>query len=166
VRLLADGPWIPIELASRWRRAADALVHACTKAFDDWKRSGGETLRLHGDCHLGNLLWGADGPLLVDFDDFLEGPAVQDLWLLAPGHDEDALRRREIAVAAYSSLRAFDRRALALVEPLRALRILRYAAWIAHRYRDAAFQRAFPEFLEHRFWERECDALEQQLGRL
>jgi Ser/Thr protein kinase RdoA (MazF antagonist) len=118
VRAILDGPWLPIDLAARWTQVATALVDACTRAFA--AQAGGEAIRLHGDCHLGNLLWGGDGPFFVDFDDFLHGPPVQDLWLLAPGGDEEAVRARTRLVEGYESMRAFDRRTLALVEPLRA----------------------------------------------
>ena len=131
-----------------------------------------ERLRLHGDCHLGNLLHGTlpgesrAGWFFLDFDDFLAGPAMQDLWLLAPGRDEEALRQRELVVRAYETMRAFNRRTLRLVEPLRALRVLRYAAWIAQRWRDPAFQRTFPGFDEHLWWQREVQELEEQRARV
>ncbi len=162
VRLLADGPWIPLDLAGPFRRVGEALVAACRAAGLDEERP----IRLHGDCHKGNLLWGQEGPFFLDFDDFLHGPAVQDLWLLAPGHDDEALAQRALLVEGYRAMRAFDERTLRLVEPLRALRILRYAAWVAHRYRDPAFQRAFPDFEEHSWWQREIADLGEQLGRM
>jgi Ser/Thr protein kinase RdoA (MazF antagonist) len=90
---------------------------------------------------------------------------VQDLWLMAPGRDEDALRQRELLADAYEEMRDFDRRTLKLVEPLRALRILRYAAWIAQRWQDPAFQRTFPQFTEFAHWQREVQELEDQLRR-
>jgi len=160
VRLLAGGKFLPEELRARFVATGDKLVAECGAALE---RLGGEPIRLHGDCHLGNLLWGAQGPFFLDFDDFLAGPAVQDLWLLAPGRDAEALRQREAAADGYETMRAFDRRALRLVEPLRALRILRYAAWIAQRFDDPAFQRTFPAFTEYAWWQRELDTLDEQL---
>jgi Ser/Thr protein kinase RdoA (MazF antagonist) len=157
----AERTFIPPELTTRFADAATRIVDACAPAWRDL-----ELIRLHGDCHLGNLLWGKDGPFFLDFDDFLAGPPVQDLWLLAPGHDADAERQRARLARAYSTMRAFDRRTLRLVEPLRALRILRYAAWIAARYRDPAFQRAFPDFVEVSWWQREVQTLEEQLERV
>jgi Ser/Thr protein kinase RdoA (MazF antagonist) len=165
-RLLLSGPFIPLELERRFRAAAEAIVASCARAWPS------ERIRLHGDCHLGNLLHGAlpgesrAGWFFLDFDDFLAGPAVQDLWLLAPGRDDEALRQRELVVSAYETMRAFDRRTLRLVEPLRALRILRYAAWIAQRWRDPAFQRTFPGFDEHLWWQREVQELEEQRARV
>ncbi|HUS67428.1 MAG TPA: serine/threonine protein kinase [Kofleriaceae bacterium] len=160
LRVLMAGSWIPDELKPRFSAATQAIVDACTTLWRDLP-----LIRIHGDCHLGNLLWGASGPFFVDFDDFLTGPPVQDLWLMAPGRDEDALRQRELLADAYEEMRDFDRRTLKLVEPLRALRILRYAAWIAQRWQDPAFQRTFPQFTEFAHWQREVQELEDQLRR-
>ena len=91
---------------------------------------------------------------------------MQDLWLLAPGRDDDADRQRTLLVDGYQQMRDFDRASLRLVEPLRALRILRYAAWIAQRWRDPAFQRAFPDWDDQRTWQRELAELEQQRARV
>jgi Ser/Thr protein kinase RdoA (MazF antagonist) len=159
LRLLLDGPFIPLELVARFAEVGTRIVEACARLWPD-----GEPIRLHGDCHLGNLLHGGAGWFFVDFDDFLSGPPAQDLWLIAPGRDEEAERQREIVVEAYRGLRRLERGALRLVEPLRALRMLRYDAWIAGRWRDPAFQRAFPDFTEHAWWRRELDELERQLG--
>ncbi len=167
VRLLTDGPWVPAELRTRFRAVGDAIVSACTGAWQ-----GLEQIRIHGDCHLGNLLFGITAanpfgtPFFLDFDDFLAGPPVQDLWLIAPGRDEEALRQRNILADAYDSMRPFDYRSLRLVEPLRTLRILRYAAWIAARWEDPAFQRTFPHFTEYSYWDREVQVLEEQRARV
>ena len=162
VRMLLAGPWIPHEVAGRFKGVAEEILMACRRAGVDDQPA----IRIHGDCHLGNLLWGQNGPFFLDFDDFLHGPPVQDLWLIAPGRDDDAIAQRERLVEGYQSMRDFDRRSLRLVEPLRALRILRYAAWVANRYCDPAFQRAFPDFTEHSHWSREVQDLEEQLPRV
>lgn len=164
LRLLLESDFIPDSLRPRYAGIAERVIGECEAAFLRFPDL--ETLRIHGDCHLGNLLWGKDGPFFLDFDDFLAGPAVQDLWLIAPGLDDEARRQRLALVEGYEEMRAFDRRTLALVEPLRALRILRYAAWIAQRYRDPAFQRAFPDFEEPNYWLREIRALQDQSLRL
>src|SRR5439155_8936150 len=153
--------WVPHELRARFRAAARGILDATAAAL-----AAVPPIRIHGDCHLGNLLWGADGPFFLDFDDFLHGPPVQDLWLIAPGHDDEARRQRDLLVEGYATMRAFDRRTLALVEPLRALRILRYAAWIAQRWDDPAFQRAFSDFREYVWWQKELQALDEQLLRV
>lgn len=161
--LLGDDPlggFVPPELRARFSAAGRGIVDACARAWP------ADDIRIHGDCHLGNLLAGSNGFFFLDFDDFCHGPPVQDLWLLAPGRDDDAERQRALLVEGYEQMRRFDRKTLRLVEPLRALRILRYAAWIAQRWRDPAFQRAFPDWDEHKTWQREVGELEQQRARV
>jgi len=155
------GGFVPPELRARFADAGRGIVDACARA---WPARG--DIRLHGDCHLGNLLAGTSGFFFLDFDDFCHGPPMQDLWLLAPGRDDDADRQRSLLVDGYQQMRDFDRASLRLVEPLRALRILRYAAWIAQRWRDPAFQRAFPDWDDQRSWQRELGELEQQRVRV
>jgi Ser/Thr protein kinase RdoA (MazF antagonist) len=118
--------------------------------------------RLHGDCHLGNLLWDGSRAFFLDFDDMVVGPAVQDLWLLNPGRDEEARSRWESLLEGYEDMRAFNRSTLKLVEPLRALRFVHYTTWIARRWDDPAFPLAFPEFGSHRYWSDETGDLERQ----
>src|SRR5207249_9824808 len=115
--------------------------------------------RIHGDLHWGNILWATDGPILIDFDDCLVGPPVQDLWLLARGDSEEARRAREDLLEGYELFREFDRSTLALCEPLRALRIVEMSGWIAQRWDDPAFPQAFPHFRDHRYWMQEYEAL-------
>jgi Ser/Thr protein kinase RdoA (MazF antagonist) len=119
--------------------------------------------RIHGDCHLGNLLHGSDGLFFLDFDDFLSGPAVQDVWMLVPARDREGLRQREVFLDAYRQFRDFDASWLRLIEPLRSLRYIRYAAWIAQRWDDPAFPAAFPHFGTVQYWENETADLEDQL---
>lgn len=119
--------------------------------------------RIHGDCHLGNLLHGSEGWFFLDFDDFLTGPAVQDVWMLVPARDREGLRQREVFLDAYRLFRDFESSWLRLVEPLRALRFIRYAAWIAQRWEDPAFPAAFPHFGTVQYWEEETADLEDQV---
>jgi Ser/Thr protein kinase RdoA (MazF antagonist) len=120
--------------------------------------------RVHGDLHLGNILF-RDGLLRVlDFDDMVVGPAVQDLWLALPGRDAYTLGLRERFLEGYLQFRDFDRATLALVEPLRGLRIVHYAAWLARRWHDPAFPAAWPHFGTGEYWERETQDLEEQLA--
>lgn len=150
---------LPPHLERRYFEAASAIADLA-----DRRAVGLATHRIHADLHLGNLL-DRDGELrLLDFDDFLTGPAVQDLWLALPGRDAEALRQREIFLAAYEQFRLFDRASLALIEPLRALRMVRYASWLARRWDDPAFKRAWPHFGTEEYWRKETEDLEEQLA--
>lgn len=122
--------------------------------------------RIHGDCHYGNILWGTTGPFLVDFDDMVNGPCVQDLWLLVPGRDTLAQEQTDVLLTAYNSMREFDYNSLKLIEALRALRIVHFSAWIARRIKDPAFINAFPEFGNDRYWNEELAALQECLALL
>ncbi len=122
--------------------------------------------RIHGDCHLGNLLWTPDGPMFLDFDDMCVGPAAQDVWMLVPSADAEGDRQRETLLEAYREFRDFDRAWLRLVEPLRALRYVHYATWVARRWRDPTFQRTFTHFGTQQYWEREVQDLREQIARI
>jgi Ser/Thr protein kinase RdoA (MazF antagonist) len=160
--LLAHG-CIPDELREPWQRIADLALDAVRHAFATVRVN---TLRLHGDCHGGNVLWTDAGPHFVDFDDARTGPAVQDLWMLLSG--ERAAMERQLArlLEGYEMFRDFDRRELALVEPLRTLRLLHYSAWIARRFDDPAFPAAFPWFGTHRYWQDRILELREQVGAM
>ena len=151
---------IPIDMLSTWRQAADAALAATQKAFEQVQSL--RHLRLHGDCHLGNILWASEGPQFVDFDDACMGPAIQDLWMLLSG-DRDAMAFQLGAVLdGYASFMEFDRRELQLIEPLRTLRMLHHSAWIAKRWSDPAFPIAFPWFGETPYWADQTVRLREQ----
>jgi Ser/Thr protein kinase RdoA (MazF antagonist) len=124
------------------------------------------TLRIHGDCHLGNLLWTPTGPCFLDFDDMRNGPAVQDIWMLVPSADQEGQRQRALLVEAYREFRDLDNGWNRLVEPLRALRYVHYATWIAKRWYDPAFRRTFTHFGSVQYWERETLDLREQIARI
>jgi Ser/Thr protein kinase RdoA (MazF antagonist) len=128
-----------------------------------------QTLRLHGDCHEGNVLWtdGAQsvGPHFVDFDDGRTGCAVQDLWMLL-GDREEAPQRLRRLLEGYEQFREFDDRELTLVEALRTLRLIHYSAWIARRWSDPAFPAAFPWFAAPRYWEDRVLELREQVAAM
>ncbi len=155
--LLADNQ-IPVDFQRRYQTVVEKICEVTEPWFAEAAHH-----RIHGDCHLGNLLWNQEGPFFLDFDDMVRGPAVQDIWLLTPGRDADALRQREFLLEGYQEMRTFDRSTLRLVEPLRALRFVHYSAWIARRWKDPAFPLAFPEFGSHRYWTDETQDLEEQL---
>ncbi|MFS1702946.1 serine/threonine protein kinase [Aestuariibacter sp. GS-14] len=124
-----------------------------------------KTIRLHGDCHAGNILW-RDGPMFVDMDDCRMGPAVQDLWMMLSGDRPQQLLQLETMLEAYEEFCDFDNRELALIEPLRAMRMVHYMAWLSDRWQDPAFPRAFPWFGELKYWEQQVLALKEQLSVL
>jgi Ser/Thr protein kinase RdoA (MazF antagonist) len=157
--------FIPAELRDAYFRVAEMVLPMLDEIF----RETGEVaqLRLHGDCHLGNVLWNMSGPILVDFDDCLSGPAVQDLWMLFGGGeraDMEALMADYLA--GYVEFMDFDPTELRLIEPLRTLRMLHHSAWLANRWSDPAFPRAFPWFGAQRYWEEQILGLRQQIALL
>jgi len=163
--LLAHG-FIPSDLLDAWRSIAAQALDAVRRSFD---RAGDvRTLRLHGDCHAGNVLWiehGATrGPHFVDFDDARTGPAVQDLWMLLSGDREEATRQLGFVLTGYEDFFAFDPRELHLVEALRTLRLLHYSAWLAQRWDDPAFPAAFPWFNTQRYWQDRILELREQVA--
>ncbi len=152
---------IPPDSATGWRQVVDAALEAVAEAFD--KGSKVRTLRLHGDCHLGNVLWTADGPHFVDLDDAVMGPATQDLWMLLSGDRSSMTRQLAAVLDGYESFMDFDWRELRLVEPLRTLRILHHSAWIARRWSDPAFPVAFPWFESPSYWAEQTSRLREQI---
>jgi Ser/Thr protein kinase RdoA (MazF antagonist) len=164
-QFLLDGGFIPAELCEAWRSTADDALAAVQRAFDAAQPLA--RLRLHGDCHLGNVLWvDGQGPHFVDFDDARSGPAVQDLWMLLDGDRAAMTQQLGELLDGYEELREFDRRELALIEPLRTLRILHHSAWIARRWHDPAFPAAFPWFGSVRYWQEHILALREQLAAM
>ena len=155
--VLEDG-FLPPSCVRRYREATERIAAVYAE-----RRRGVPFHRIHGDCHLGNLLHGREGWFFLDFDDFVRGPAVQDVWMLAPGRDAEGARQRDRLVAAYREFRDFDDRWLALVEPLRALRFVWYAAWIAGHWEDPAFPDAFPHFGSEDYWQKETADLEEMV---
>lgn len=153
---------LPRHLHNRYLDAAQAIageIDGALAALDP-----AQLHRLHGDLHLGNVLL-RDGLLRVlDFDDMVVGPAVQDVWLAIPGRDALARQLREAFLQGYEQFRLFDRSTLRLIEPLRGLRVIHYAAWLARRWHDPAFPAAWPHFGTVEYWQRETDDLEEQLA--
>ncbi|MDD2943846.1 MAG: serine/threonine protein kinase, partial [bacterium] len=144
-------------LSDRVRDAyCDLVEEICTLSEPMFADIGVQ--RIHGDCHFGNIILGQSGFSLVDFDDMVVGPCVQDLWLLFPGRDEESKERFSLCLEAYEQMKEFDRRSLRLIEPLRGLRIIHFSAWIAKRYQDPSFQRAFPDYGTERYWSEELRA--------
>ncbi len=155
------GPAMAPGVGARYLTVAERI---CTVAEARWQ--GLRTQTIHADWHRGNLLRGSRGWVVLDFDDMATGPAVQDLWLILPARVAECPREVAALLKGYQQLRDFDDRELRLIEALRALRYLRYAAWIAARWTDPAFQRAFPHFATDAYWEGQTADLADQLRAL
>jgi Ser/Thr protein kinase RdoA (MazF antagonist) len=161
--LLGEG-WIPPHLESAYDSLTADLLEAIRSAFV--LAEGVPQLRLHGDCHRGNILWTDAGPHFVDLDDCLTGPAVQDLWMLLSGTRREMGEQMSQLLEGYAQFVDFDHRELALIESLRTLRMIHYSAWLARRWGDPAFPAAFPWFIEPRYWENQILALREQLAAI
>jgi Ser/Thr protein kinase RdoA (MazF antagonist) len=155
---LLETETFPTDLEDAIADTAEDLCELAEPWFDETPAQP-----VHGDCHLGNVLWNDSGAFLVDFDDCVIAPPVQDIWLLTPGRDADSLAKREVLLEAYEAMREFDRSSLRLVEPLRALRYLHFAAWVAKRWPDPAFPRAFPHFGTRTYWKELHEDLQECL---
>jgi Ser/Thr protein kinase RdoA (MazF antagonist) len=127
--------------------------------------SSTNNIRLHGDCHPGNILW-CDGPTFVDLDDCRSGPAVQDMWMMLSGDRQQQSLQMHTLVKAYAEFCEFDTAQLALIEPLRAMRMIHYMAWLAKRWQDPAFPQAFPWFADSNYWEQQILSLKEQFSAL
>jgi Ser/Thr protein kinase RdoA (MazF antagonist) len=159
--LAHDG--IPLDVQGDWVRGFDAALERVRAAFAQADAAGVRRLRLHGDCHPGNILWTPDaGPHFVDLDDARTGPAVQDLWMLLSGDRGQRQRQLGALLDGYEQFRDFDRSELALIEALRTLRLIHYSAWLARRWDDPAFPRAFPWFGTSDYWRGQVQMLEEQ----
>ena len=161
LEFLLKHQWIPPEFVRRYEQAVREICKISEPLFKAFAYQ-----RLHGDCHLGNLLWNDSGPFFLDFDDMVSGPEVQDIWLLISGRDPEALRQREVFLEGYQEFRRFNLGQLKLIEPLRALRFIHYSTWLAKRWDDPSFPLAFPQFGSHHYWSNEVDDLERQLNLL
>lgn len=162
--LLLAGDWLPPDLRPIYAGVVDQALDGVRRAHE---RAGDVMrLRLHGDCHLGNVLWTEAGPHFVDFDDSRMGPAVQDLWMLLSGDHAEMSRQLAAVLAGYEAFMAFDARELHLMEALRTLRLIHHAAWLARRWDDPAFPAAFPWFNSQRYWEAQILALREQIALL
>lgn len=159
-RFVLEQGIVPADLVTAYRSMAEDVLVRVRACF----RRAGEVnlIRLHGDCHPGNVLWTEDGPHFVDFDDCRMGPAAQDLWMLLSGERDAMTLQLAYLLDGYTEFRDFDPRELHLVEALRTLRMLHHSAWLARRWSDPAFPRAFPWFDSPRYWEDQILALREQ----
>ncbi|MCH8498053.1 MAG: serine/threonine protein kinase [Marinobacter sp.] len=164
VEELAAGDWIPTDLKPAWNSLIPDLLNACRDRIAD--AGPVDTLRLHGDCHGGNLLVRDEQILFVDLDDCRTGPAIQDLWLLLNGDARSQGDQLAELMEGYEMFRDFNRRERFLIEPLRCYRQIAHSAWLARRWEDPAFPRYFPWFAQPRYWSDQILAMREQLAAL
>ena len=156
--------FVPEALEEQYARVSEQVIGRIRQSMDNFGPL--PRVRIHGDCHAGNILWRENGPLFVDLDDCMSGPRIQDLWMFLSGDAASQQSSWAAVMEGYQLFGEFDFAELTLVEPLRSLRILHHASWIAARWQDPAFPRAFPWFGEARFWERHIADLFEQLSAM
>ena len=161
-RFLLDEGWIPAHLEVAYRSVVEDALALIEQRFD--AAAPLRQMRLHGDCHPGNVLWTDAGPHFVDFDDARNGPAIQDLWMLLSGDTPAMARQLDHVLEGYEQFADFDTKSLHLVEALRTLRLIHYAGWIAKRWSDPAFPAAFGWFDTPRYWQDQILALREQIA--
>ncbi|MFM2481483.1 serine/threonine protein kinase [Celerinatantimonas sp. YJH-8] len=152
--------WLPESLQTPFFTIAQQVAEQVRQQYRPQ-----QSIRLHGDCHPGNILW-RDGPILVDLDDARSGPVVQDLWMLLNGDQNEQRLQLETLLEGYEDFCHFPTEQLRLIEPLRAMRMIHYMGWLAKRWEDSAFQRAFPWFNSQQYWENQILSLKEQLAAL
>jgi Ser/Thr protein kinase RdoA (MazF antagonist) len=160
-QFLIERDFIPADVKHNYCYAMDQALQKITERFqevDDVK-----SIRLHGDCHAGNVLWNHQGPIVVDFDDCLMGPAIQDIWMLLSGTPEEVKIQLKRILDGYQEFYDFDYAELELVEALRTLRMIHYAGWLAKRWEDPAFPLSFPWFNTPRYWQEQLQHINEQL---
>jgi Ser/Thr protein kinase RdoA (MazF antagonist) len=159
---LLQNNFVPPDLLEAWTAASAQALEAVNRCYE---RAGTvKTIRLHGDCHAGNILWTDEGPHFVDLDDSRMGPAMQDLWMLLSGDRGSMTRQFSDVLAGYEDFMDFDRREVHLVEALRTLRLIHYSGWLARRWEDPAFPAAFPWFNTQRYWQDRILELREQIA--
>jgi Ser/Thr protein kinase RdoA (MazF antagonist) len=158
---LLDNQFVPLDLENAYATLTTHLLDRITPIMQ-----GLPNIRIHGDCHMGNVLWRSDTPHFVDFDDCVMGPPIQDLWMLLSGERSDQTLQLNLILDAYTTFFDFDSSTLGAIEALRTLRIMHHAAWIARRWQDPAFPQAFPWFESPRFWSDHLLELREQLALL
>jgi len=161
VQWLLNSDRLPTHLKDRYQAVTDETLTLIENLFENIQPF---QLRLHGDCHPGNILWTDSGPHFVDMDDCRNGPAIQDLWMLLSGDSDEMQKQLNAVLEGYEMFRYFDHNEIVLIEPLRTLRMIHYAVWLAKRWDDPAFPVAFTWFGNNAYWEEHIRMIEDQLS--
>jgi Ser/Thr protein kinase RdoA (MazF antagonist) len=160
-QFLIEHHFVPAELQHNFCYTVDALLQKIEQCF---QQAGSiHYIRLHGDCHAGNVLWNDAGPQIVDLDDCLMGPAIQDIWMLLSGNAEQVKVQLDRILQGYDEFYDFNFREIRLIEALRTLRMIHYAGWLAKRWEDPAFPLNFPWFNTPRYWQEQLQHLNEQM---
>jgi Ser/Thr protein kinase RdoA (MazF antagonist) len=155
---------VPLDVQTAWEQRCNEALAMIRDTAMGGRNSEIRMIRLHGDCHPGNILWTPDaGPHFVDLDDSRTGPAVQDLWMLLSGERSQRQKQLGPLVDGYETMREFNREELTLIEPLRTLRLIHYSAWLARRWADPIFPINFPWFGSSDYWQGQVQMLEEQI---
>ncbi len=153
---------VPTDLKHRLRESIERIINTISPLFSDI-----ENIRIHGDCHFSNMIYRpGESFYIIDFDDMVMGPPVQDIWMLLPGGVDESFIEIDFFLEGYETFRSFDRRTLQLIEPLRAMRFVHYMAWCAHQVEEEGATRAIDGFGSREYWQQEIDDLEDQLVRI
>ena len=162
VDYILKGSFMPDDMLGRFKDLTDTLINEISPLFNN-----SEMIRIQGDCHFSNLIYRPDESFyIIDFDDMVVGPPVQDFWMLLPGYREDSLAEIEIFLEGYEMFRDFDYGSLRLIEPLRAMRYIHYTAWCAHQFAEDGETRINLDFGSRQYWQIEMDDLEDQLNKI
>ncbi len=164
LQFLLENNFIPDYLKQKYSDTAHAVLTKIENIFQEVGEI--KFIRLHGDCHVGNVLWRDTGPNIVDLDDCMMGPAVQDIWMLLSGNEADKQVQLDRILSGYCEFHDFNYRELHLIEALRTLRMLHYSAWLAKRWEDPAFPLTFPWFNTVHYWQEQLNNLNEQMQLL
>jgi Ser/Thr protein kinase RdoA (MazF antagonist) len=163
-RFVLDNDFVPAELRATYESVVEDVLDRVERAYERAGPVG--AIRLHGDCHSGNILWTDDGPHFVDLDDARMGPAVQDVWMWLAGERNEMQLQLNAVMEGYREFNDFNPSELWLVEALRTLRLIHYSGWLAQRWDDPAFPASFPFFNTQRYWQDQILALREQAAAL
>jgi Ser/Thr protein kinase RdoA (MazF antagonist) len=159
--IIMDSGYVPRSLMTPFQTILDQVIAIAAEQYKPTTE-----IRLHGDCHAGNILWRDEGPHFVDLDDCRTGPAIQDLWMMLSGDRQQQLLQLDTLLMGYEEFFTFDNSQFILIESLRTMRVVNYMAWLCKRWSDPAFPRNFPWFDSEKYWEQQILILKEQVSAL